>query len=1173
MKKLVAILTLCLLCAICAFGFAACEEESGGNTPAPDTPTHTHEYMEMVITPTCTTDGYTMHVCTCKDWYKDNETPALGHNYEWTITKEPTETEEGVKTGVCTRCGDTITQSIPASNHEHNYIITVVPATCTAGGYTAHKCACGNEYTDNETPALGHNYEWETTKQPTCTEKGEKTATCTRCHETKTEEINATGHKFTNYVSDGNATFESDGTKTAYCNYGCGAKDTIPDVGSKLSEIEEFFTKQQDGTYYGKVFNKTTTFNFTNKIKGGIEYYVCTDAACTKTLTNNIANLNVGDNVFYVLFADGNKTTATVRRRAICTVNFNSAGGTAVSSQNIEEDRRATAPKSPMRLGYTFNSWDRDFNKPITSDTTITAIWNANTNTPYKVEYYLQNLEDDNYTLTDTANLTGTTDTTVTITKTYEHFTVVETTASANIKPDGSTVLQVKYTRDKYTFTVQNENSKGGTITGTQSGTYKFNKEISLSATLNAGYDFDGWYNGETKLTDNLQYSFNIEESITITAKYCAHTDTPYKVAYYLENLDGSYTRQDSDTENLTGTTDTTAIIRIEKTYEHYIIGNIVLGNINGNGSTIVKVYYNLEKFKIHITSNSNVELSQHSGYYKYGYIIPEITATLCLGYNWQGWYCDNEFMQTDYKIPSFTVDKNINLVAHCAVKDEMSNFNFTSTPTTCTITGIKDKTVTEIIVPDYVTEIKNGAFSGCSSLESITIPFVGAKADVTSSDQYQYPFGYIFGERSYTGGTATEQYYYHFSTSSTIINNYYIPSTLKSVMVTSGNIIYGSFYNCSSITSITIGNGVTSIGNSEFYNCSSLTSVTIPDSVTNIGNYAFYNCSSLTSITVSKNNIKYKSIDGNLYSKDGTVLIQYAIGKTATEFTISDSVTSIGDSAFKDCSSLTSITIPDSVTSIGDYAFYDCSSLTSITIPNSVTTIGERAFYHCSNMTSINFAENSQLTSIGFSAFYDCSKLASIIIPDGVMNIGYEAFCGCNGLTSMTIPFVGATKDGTSNTHFGYIFGARDIEDIPYFVPSSLKTVIITNCDNIGSGAFWGCNYLTSVIIRGSVTSIGIRAFYSCRDLASVIIENGVTSIGAYAFSSCRSLARVAIPVSVTSIGKHAFYTESKRVDDIIFNGTKQQWRVLTENIEWIHPVPGNTYTIHCIDGNIVKN
>ena len=139
------------------------------------------------------------------------------------------------------------------------------------------------------------------------------------------------------------------------------------------------------------------------------------------------------------------------------------------------------------------------------------------------------------------------------------------------------------------------------------------------------------------------------------------------------------------------------------------------------------------------------------------------------------------------------------------------------------------------------------------------------------------------------------------------------------------------AFYGCSRLPSITIPDSVTSIGDYAFYSCGSLTIITIPDSVTSIGNYAFEYCDSLTSITVDASNQSYKSVDGNLYTKDGKTLIQYAIGKSETSFTIPDSVTSIGNYAFYGCSSLTSITIPDSVTSIGTYAFYACSGLKSI--------------------------------------------------------------------------------------------------------------------------------------------------------------------------------------------------------------------------------------------------
>ena len=302
------------------------------------------------------------------------------------------------------------------------------------------------------------------------------------------------------------------------------------------------------------------------------------------------------------------------------------------------------------------------------------------------------------------------------------------------------------------------------------------------------------------------------------------------------------------------------------------------------------------------------------------------------------------------------------------------------------------------VTIPNSVTSIGEGAFLLCTSLTSVTIP------DSVTSIGYG-AFSGCSGLTSITVADGNTKYHSSGNCLIETASKTLILGCKTSVIPSNGSVTSigdYAFALCTGLTSITIPDSVTSIDVAAFAFCTSLTSITIPDSVTSIGESAFSGCSELTSIIVVEGNSKYHSEGNCIIETETKTLI---LGCKTSDIPTDGSVTSIGISAFENCTGLTSITIPDSVTSINRFAFSGCTGLTSITIPNSVTSIGNKAFCYCTGLTTVKW-NSTACTSAGSSdnpIFQGCSNLATVNIGDNVKIIPSYAFRDCTGLTSIT--------------------------------------------------------------------------------------------------------------------------------------------------------------------------
>lgn len=533
------------------------------------------------------------------------------------------------------------------------------------------------------------------------------------------------------------------------------------------------------------------------------------------------------------------------------------------------------------------------------------------------------------------------------------------------------------------------------------------------------------------------------------------------------------------------------------------------------------------------------------------------ITAIANKGYKFFGWY-DGDDLVSNKENYTFTMGtKDLIYTAKFAENPDMSIFEFTSDTQRCTITGLKDKSVTEIVVPSCVTDIDDEAFKFLNNITSITFP-----------------------------------------------------SSLQTI----GD---GAFQGCTNLLRIVIPNGVVSIGRNAFKSCSKLKNITIPDSVRSIGEEALGSCYNLTSLTIPFVGETKDSEDANLafiFSRIPESLTNLVITNSEIipegafrncfdikSITLSDKTKYISNAAFDSCLSLSEIHIPDSVVYIGTNAFIYCRSLTSITIPRSVKYIDKSAFYECYalaevyNLSSLDIEEGmhefgqvayyaldvynsldivsklsvkdgfvihndgdivtlvkyigkeqdvivpESVTAIKEGAFVNNKYITNVTLPKGVLTIGNEAFALCENLINIEIPdsvqSIGkrALTKCKNLKNLNIPKSTVSIADDAFVGCSGLETITVAednpnyrsngNCliDTQNKSLILGSN--KSVIPNdGSITAIANNAFLNLEGLTNIVIPEGVTSIGDLSFADCKGLMNLVIPKSVVSIGKDAF-------------------------------------------------
>ncbi len=878
---------------------------------------------------------------------------------------------------------------------------------------------------------------------------------------------------------------------------------------------------QNPSTYY-----VTNYFTLKNPTKTGYTFVGWTSSSVNEpTIGLEISKGTVGDLSFKAHWVANNY---------VITVDLD--GGQMDSTSFDVTYDSAYQLTEPTRAGYDFvcyldennNEFPSSGTYTIAGNTSLTAKWKEREDTLYKVNYYLEDLDGENYTLDFTDNRYGVSDKEVTVAaKDYVGFTPTEVSKTASIKADGTQVINFYYTRNSYTLTFV---TNGGTTV--EAKTLKYEEAIPADVVASrAGYTFGGWYQEAGQINE---FEKMPAENTTAYAYYNEETKASY--------FDVSYSNGKTTIVKANGLNGEVVIPLYIDDKPVCAIGDNAFYGLNGItsiklpetvnklGSYAFKDCTGLEK----IIGTSNITTIEEGTFENCRVLstFPDLSNVKSIG--------KNAFKNC----ASLTTIKISNTITSIGERAFSGCVSLLETPDLSGVTSIGDYAfegctmLTEIKSIEGCATFGEGIFTGCANIAKLTIQF--------RESVEEFYLGSFFGDSEWIWENLMwYDHFYIIGVPHTGSTNHHVPKTLSEIVYCgTGDIPFGllwcmksvtsfsdtssasgkigdyAFFRCSSLTSFSMVNpSVTEIGSHSFQGCASLHETPDLSSVTSIGDYAFAECKLITEVTIAG------SIGSHAFYNDSCL----------TDLTINEGCKSIGSFAFADCTTLNKINsstigeanFPNFLKTIESYAFWNCDSLTNVSLGSS-TSLSADSFKGCSNITKLSLSVNGDGWSSGSSfasafpdsviniteitvlegtkipdgLFQGMTYVESITLPDTITSIGANAFRGCTSLKR-----INSNVDGTFNLSNG------------------LKT--------IGDSAFNGCTGLINANLGTSLLTIGTSAFKGCSNLVNAQLGDKVTSVGTYAFRNCSNIKRINsdvdgtinIPDSVTTIEDGVFY------------------------------------------------